>query len=54
MPQKMIWIPMSRNQMIRYILNVAKSSSETREKINETNLRKLIKKCFGLLLNQKD
>ena len=37
---------MSRNSMIRYILNVAKSSSETREKINETNLRKLIKKYY--------
>ena len=37
---------MSRNSMIRYILNVAKSSSEIKEKINQTNLRKLIKKYY--------
>ena len=37
---------MSRNSMIRYILNVAKSSQEIRLKFNENNLRKLIKKYW--------
>ena len=35
---------MSRNSMIRYILNIAKFDIELKNKLSETNLRKLTKK----------
>ena len=37
---------MSKNEMIRYILNVAKIGSKLKEKFTEENLRRLIKKYF--------
>ena len=37
---------MSRNEMIRYILNVAKSNGDVKSFFNEKNLMKLMKKYF--------